>query len=271
MNRDRALLRHENVKIKLTRYGYMAYLTDDLYIGRSLDLYGEYCEDLVRIIRKLVKIGAVVVDVGANIGAITLPLAEMVGNHGKVIALEPIPKLFNLLCGNIALNSLYHVTPLRYAAADKRDIVKLKFDQAKNFGTATIVDNGDETAQTILFDDLNLTACDFIKIDVEGYEKEVINGALATIGKFRPLLLLENDRTDKSAALISLLQNLNYKLFWCCSKLFSSDNFFENEQDVFGQLYSVDMLAIPRETLDNTNKFANLQLSGVRGPHDRPF
>lgn len=263
---NKPLLSHGNIQIKLTRYGYITFFTNDMFIGRSFDLYGEYCQDLIKVITQLVKINSTVIDVGANIGAITLPLAKMVGRQGRVIAFEPMPQLFNMLCANIALNDLQQIVPMRYAVGNEREIVKLWVQQPGNIGSVTIGQGKDE-AQTILLDDLQLKTCHFMKIDVEGYEQQVIEGATNTIKKFRPLLMVENDRIDKSANLIKLLQNLDYRLFWCCTRLYSPDNFYENQQDVFGQIYSVDMLAVPQET---TN-IPYIKLPVITSPLDRPF
>ena len=93
-------------------------------------------------------------------------------------------------------------------------------------------------------DGYNLSACQFIKIDVEGMEAAVIRGARKTIEKFRPILYVENDRDDRSAELIELLQSLGYNLYWHTPRLFNPDNFYQNPVNEFGDVVSANMLGI---------------------------
>ena len=96
--------RPEQMPLKIaatdTRYGRMAYYADDQYVGYCLERYGEYSEAEPALWRKLVKPGDTVLDIGANIGALTLPLSDMVGPTGRVFAFEPHPQNFMLLKQN---------------------------------------------------------------------------------------------------------------------------------------------------------------------------
>lgn len=74
---------------KPCRYGEMAFHHTDKWIGRSLDLYGEWSEGEVELFRNVVKPGDVVIEAGANVGALTIPLAKIVGDTGRVHAFEP--------------------------------------------------------------------------------------------------------------------------------------------------------------------------------------
>src|SRR5579872_1904700 len=83
------LLEREGIRIKATRHGLMLYQPHDIYIGRCLDLYGEYSELEVALLNQIVTPGMVVIDVGANIGAHTIFFAAATGPKGLVIAYEP--------------------------------------------------------------------------------------------------------------------------------------------------------------------------------------
>jgi hypothetical protein len=65
-------LANASVRVKRTRYGVMAYNINDMYVGRSLDCYGEYVPGQMSLLSQLAPSGSIALDVGANIGAITL-------------------------------------------------------------------------------------------------------------------------------------------------------------------------------------------------------
>jgi len=96
-------------------------------------------------------------------------------------------------------------------------------------------------------DDFQLERVDFIKIDVEGFESKVLEGAAETIERCRPIMYIENDRADKSAELIQRLFNMGYRLWWHTPPLFSTDNFKGNAVNVFPGVASINMLAIHRD------------------------
>jgi len=79
----------------------MTFDSRDKWLGRSLDLYGEWSEPEVDLYRRIVKPGDTVVEVGANIGAHTLPLAQLVGEDGSIIAFEPDHGNFDVLTENM--------------------------------------------------------------------------------------------------------------------------------------------------------------------------
>jgi hypothetical protein len=91
------------IKYLNCRYGLMHFHSRDHYIGRSLDLYREYSQEESELFHKLLKPGDVVVEAGANIGALTVALADAVGERGRVIAFEPQPEYFSLLNKNCSM------------------------------------------------------------------------------------------------------------------------------------------------------------------------
>ncbi len=225
------LLANGNVRIKRTRYGLMAYNINDIYVGRSLDCYGEYSRGETMLFSQIASPGSVVVDVGANIGALTIPLAHITGSGGTIVAIEPQRAVYQLLCANLALNETGNVHAIHAAAgrAPGRAFVPVP-DPAKpgNFGGVELADKGGEQIGVVSIDTLQLPACHFIKIDVEGQEQSVIAGAAETIARFRPTLYVENDRRDHSPDLIRQIRDLDYVAYWHLPPLFSPDNFYRN-------------------------------------------
>jgi len=264
------ILENREVRLKATRYGLMLYHPKDAYVGRSFDLYGEFSEGEADLFRQLVKPGSMVLDVGANIGAHTLFFAAAVAPGGTVIAYEPQRIMHQMLCANLALNGITNVRALPAGAGRERGIANvpvLDYAAANNFGGISLEMGGpSESVDIIPVDTLGLARCDFMKIDVEGMEGDVLAGATATISRFRPVLYVENDRQEKSAALIDQLFSLDYDLFWHLPFLFNPRNFFNHPENVFGRTVSINMLGVPREAKRNVTGF-----QAIAGPRDWPL
>ena len=78
--------------LKYCRYGWMLYSVKRIYVGKCLDLYGQYSEGEVKLMRTFLREGDTAIDVGANIGALTVPMSQMVGKNGRVYAIEADPE-----------------------------------------------------------------------------------------------------------------------------------------------------------------------------------
>jgi FkbM family methyltransferase len=170
---------------KPCRYGTMVYNVHDKYIGRSLDLYGEYSQAEVDLFRQIVKPGQVVVEVGANIGAHTVFLARAVGPQGRVLTFEPQRLIYQTLCANLALNNITNASCWQAAVGRQPGEVRvpvLDYSQPNNFGGVALGKAHEgEVVPVVTLDSLQLARCAFLKIDVEGMEQEVIEGAVATL------------------------------------------------------------------------------------------
>jgi FkbM family methyltransferase len=234
------------------RYGWMLYHGADQYIGRGLKKYGEFSESEVALFRQLLRPGDLVVEAGANFGAHTLAMAKMVGDQGGIIAFEPQRLVFQAMVANVALNSLANVVTVQAGLGAYQGTIKVPvLDPAKghNFGGFNISNhNLGEEVPVRTIDSLNLNRCRLIKVDVEGMECEVLEGARNTIARLRPVLYVENDRTEHSQRLITLIQSLGYKLWWHLPPMFNPNNFRGDNENLFGNIVSVNMLCLPQET-----------------------
>src|SRR5215468_9331910 len=92
------------------------------FIGTCFDLYGQYSESEVAMMRSFLRDGATAIDVGANIGDLTLPLSEIVGESGRVYAIESHPENFNVLCANLALNGIRNTKALNAFVATSEQV-----------------------------------------------------------------------------------------------------------------------------------------------------
>jgi FkbM family methyltransferase len=255
--------------IRRCRHGYFMYLRGDRYVGSCLELYGEYSEGEVTLFNQVVPVGGTVVEVGANIGSLTVPLAQRAGEAGRVIALEPQRAVFNVLCANLALNGLVNVEPLRVAAGQESghtEVPLLDYAERENFGGISVgaaAERRTEKVPVLKVDDLDLTRLDLLKIDVEGVEAQVVAGTASAIDRFRPALFVENDRKEHSHDLITAIGQHGYDLWWHFSPLFLPDNFNGNPENVMGRVMSINMLGLPRERKADVRG-----LRPVTGPDD---
>jgi len=233
------------------RQGIMIYNRNDQYVGESLHRYGEFSPGEAELFRKILKPGMLVVEIGANIGAHTVELSQLVGWRGTVVAFEPQRVVFQTLCANIALNNCANVYTFQSAVGDHVGTIKVPFlppEQLNNFGGLSLrgVEAGEDVPLTTL-DTLNLPTCHLLKIDVEGMEVEVLRGAAATIERCRPVIYAEDDRAERSAELVQLLADYRYNMFRHEPPLFSPDNFAGEQQNIFGNIASRNLFCIPEE------------------------
>jgi FkbM family methyltransferase len=264
----RALLDRGILRLKPCKHGPMMYFTGDTVIGRSLDLYGEHSEPEIELFRQYLRPGMVAVDVGANIGTHTVPFAQSVGPNGRVLAFEPQSVLHQVLLGNAALNNCRNVVAENKAlGARSGSVVVPWLDYARegNFGALELGawTQGD-TVPRVTLDSYALDACHLIKIDVEGMERDVLEGARSTIASHQPLLYVENNRRERSQALIAWLLANNYRPYWHLPPLFNPKNFFGEPNNVFGITISANMLCVPKSKASRVEG-----LKEITSPTDR--
>jgi FkbM family methyltransferase len=240
-------------RLATTRYGRFLYNPSDIYIGKSLEQYGEAHEFELILLRQLCGAGDCVFDIGANIGDHTIPLAQHVGEGGRIVAFEPQRIIFQMLCANVALNSLPNVDCTHAAvgaSAGSVLIPEIDYSVEDNYGGVEVsrFTEGRPVPQVTLDDCLDVPPVRLVKIDVEGMEVDALRGATRFIAKFRPTLYVENDRLERSSELISLLHQLAYRPYWHLAPLFNPDNFRGKAENVFGNVVATNLLCIPRET-----------------------
>jgi FkbM family methyltransferase len=244
------LFENSNLRLKQCKHGVMMFHANDSYIGRSLDLYGEFSEGEIELFKQVALPGMTVVDAGANIGAHTIYLSKAVGARGRVLAFEPQRVLHQILCGNIALNACTNVIAVHAGlGAESGEVAVPTIDYARggNFGGVALGEGrSGEPVPIHTLDSYSLKACHFIKIDVEGMERDVLEGARRVLAKHRPILYVENDRAEKSQDLIGWLMTNEYRLYWHLPPLFNAKNHFGRSENIFGKTVSVNMLCIPR-------------------------
>jgi len=248
------------------RHGAMLFNRHDMYIGRSLEVYGEFSELEVKLFEQVLRPGMTVVEAGANIGAHTVVFGQRVGPAGCVYAFEPQRLVFQTLCANVALNGLTNVVVRQSglgASPGTMRVPLLPTDQTENFGGVSLSDSavaaeGTEAVSIETIDACGLKACHFLKVDVEGMELDVLRGGEQVLRTCRPIIYVENDRAERSPPLIEFLQSLGYRLYWHLPPLFHSDNNTHTAENIFPGVVSVNMLGLPRELNAEMNGFGEV-------------
>ena len=253
---------------RMCRWGPMLYNKNDTYIGRSIAKYGEYSWLEVDLFGQLLRPGGVVLEGGANIGSHTVPLAQIVGREGAVIAFEPQRLAFQLLNANLALNSCANVWAYQEALGASNAVIgvpALDPEKQNNFGGLSLVNaRADEVVKIRTIDSLDLQVLQMIKLDIEGMETDALLGAAQTIRRLRPIIYAENFHQDKSPELIKLIQSHSYELYWHTPALFNAANFAGDAEDVFPGIVSANVLCFPIEAKANAQGFRR-----VTSPADR--
>lgn len=156
--------------------------------------------------------GSLVLDIGANIGNHSLFYA-LECMAGKVIAFEPIIKTYEILCKNIKINHMEDIIiPKNVAIGEYEGKARARGYDLRNIGGTHIVISQDGDLDVIAIDEMSFDErISFIKIDVEGFELNVIRGAMQTIRKNEPIICLESfDRDRNIVEIIQLLASLGY-------------------------------------------------------------
>jgi FkbM family methyltransferase len=172
----------------------------DSGVERTLFDEGTYEEGTLRILENLLPAGGLFVDVGANIGLLTLHAAKILGARGHVLAFEPVPATYEILRKNIEING-YDVTAVRMALGSTSGTAEIYDNLTANRGSSSLLPPDRPRAGHVTrverLDEVlarrparEKVAC--IKIDVEGWELEVLKGATGTLaGSEAPWCIVE--------------------------------------------------------------------------------
>jgi FkbM family methyltransferase len=213
------------IKIHIPKYNYKVYCPankNDLmnFTVREDDIIERFCP----------KEGDIVIDVGAHFGRYTIIASKRVGPNGKVIAIEAHPQNFELLNCNIKLNNLNNIISLNYAAFSKQTTVKLylKSDEPSDAIYNTLISNRVKstdflevqanTLDYLLQSNLvNLEKVNWIKIDVEGAELEVLRGSTNVLANSKDIVLLIEihtlpDGKNHYETIMDLLSRYNFNV-----------------------------------------------------------
>lgn len=215
-----------------SRWGPCTYFLKDEYVGRSIHNYGEYGPDETEMILSLAPKGKLCLDIGANIGVISMAL---IANGYEVQAFEPQPEVFKLLDMNIGKSAHIHNTALGIGAG-MASMPKVYYGAKGNFGGLGIgmaSMYGTYQVPVASLDSFELQDVGFIKIDVEGFEEAVLWGGINTITRDKPIMYIEDDRIEKRVSLRRYITDLGYTYESHQPTLYREDNFKALKKNVW--------------------------------------
>lgn len=213
-------------------------------IGRAL-FTGGFETVEVEFMRQSLKPGNIFFDVGANGGIFTIIAAKKVGSNGHVYAFEPGQRELELLKHNIAINNLTNVTVIETAITNKKGVTKFAISRDGAMNSLAQTDHPKqqiESWQTVeittldnVLEELNISKVDFLKIDVEGAEGLVIEGA-------KKLLFSENSPTILFEASDLNVGSFGYSVSELIGKLEAKKFFIHyfNEKDLLSPIVEKD-------------------------------
>lgn len=219
----------KGVRKKVNYKGFQLELQLDDWIQENIYLLGDYESAELNTLKQFLNTDSVFLDIGANFGLFTLNAANSISESGKIISFEPFPKNFEALLRNVNSNNLNQVQLVKSAVGNENTTIELYLDEKENnLGSVSAlpIENAIiEKVQSISIDsflkDSSIKKIDFVKIDVEGFEYNVLLGMKETLKIHKPTLLIEifNDENSENENNInSLLIDLGY------SKLFIKDD-----------------------------------------------
>ena len=204
-------------QIVINKYGQKMFIEAGDFIGKKIVKHGIYDGETIDLIQKVVTLSQaqVMLDVGANIGNHSLAFSTFAE---KVFSFEPGEKAFNLLSRNININQLNNVTVFNFGLSNHDQQTTLYTENSGNLGESSLYKHNlvdkefIENTVTLKRGDAfahehELSQLDFIKVDVEGHEREVIEGLSDTIKKFRPIVQLEWESDSSHRSWIEVEQN----------------------------------------------------------------
>lgn len=256
-------------------------------ISKNMRLYGEWEEEEFQMFLSFLKPGDIVIDAGANIGALTVPLAKKVGPAGKVHSFEPQKVINQRLNANIALNDLENVDVYLAALGNATGFIgvpMINYNVESNFGAVSLtepIENQTEEwtyrVPVLKLDDIDYynpntgeNCPKLLKMDVERMETWVLQGAAAMLKRCRPFIHSENNAISSTPGLIATLYDFNYVPFWDLKPAFNVENFNKVTEDSTEGFVNMNIFCVPKERLESEG--GNVIMTGyMQVERDRPY
>lgn len=203
----------------------------DINYKLSLDNYNDFIlfyginNQNKDVMYSLIENGDVVLDIGTNIGEVILNIAKK-NTNGKIYGFEPVDYNYEKLITNISLNNFANIIVSKLALSDKKETLFYKEKKGHSGGISmnkeAKMDNSYKTIESVTLDEFvkekRLDKIDFIKVDIEGFEMNFLQGAKETIKQFKPKLFFEIDekkliqQKTSPEEVVEEIRSLGYKI-----------------------------------------------------------
>jgi FkbM family methyltransferase len=175
----------------ITKQG-IAVIENDSHLSRWIEEHEtlEVAEGFISLFREFIPRRGLVCDIGACLGDHTATYSRFVGRIGSVHAFEPNPVALECLLHNMHRYGNVTVHPVALGAKEGKAGIQGNL----NLGMAKITEGNDISVDTLDNQSKGWARLDFIKMDAEGYEPEILDGAKETLSRFSPVMLIEVNR-----------------------------------------------------------------------------
>lgn len=162
---------------------------------------------------RIIQPGAIVYDIGANVGYFSLLAALLAGPEGKVFAFEPLPRNLDYLQKHIKINKIYNIQIIKAAVSNQKG--EAFFDLGPSAAMGHLSESGEIKVRMVCLDQMleagELQPPDYMKVDVEGAEYDALRGAQNLLKTYRPVLFLDTHNRNAHHLTIKLLEELGYR------------------------------------------------------------
>ena len=227
-----------------TRHGILQYFPDDPWVGTSLRWYGEYLEGQLLLLARMIERGAVVMEVGAGIGAHAVMLGSALSPEGHLFLYEGRPRLRRVLRQNLGANGVTNVTVMHHILHGENLSTGAQDDviNGEREDSPMSTQGGSET-----LDQLKLERLSWLKINEGVAALDVLQGGTETIWRLRPRLFVASPSEPDLKMIVDRAKGLGYRCWRVQTHLFRADNFNRRESDIFDGSAALAMLCIPEE------------------------
>jgi FkbM family methyltransferase len=174
---------------------------------------GTYELDKQAALERFVRPGMTVYDIGAQAGFYTLFFSRLVGESGRVFAFEPCPYEARFLLDHVRMNKIANVRVIQAAVAEQAGLVAMTTDRGMTQNRIHSCDDATLKVPSLNLDSLNLPAPDLVKMDVEGAESAVLNGAQRMLRETRPVVFVALHSDEQREKCATLVEQAGYTIY----------------------------------------------------------